>query len=147
MRAVVAQSPPASRPRGLPPAVSRVPIVAATFACSPKPRVLCTRVARQRCHKRNNNDKSKRDKPVADRRSTRRRECVGAHFACGCFKQWESGYFSDSKVCAITEAKARRAGEKSGEGARNLREVIRMFFESLLSRFLHPYNLITISYL
>jgi hypothetical protein len=37
-----------------------------------------------------------------------RQECVGTHFACGCFRQWESEYFSDLRKCATTEEKSSR---------------------------------------
>jgi hypothetical protein len=30
--------------------------------------------------------------------STWRRECVGTHFACGCFKQWGRGFLGPKKI-------------------------------------------------
>jgi hypothetical protein len=63
-------------------------------------------LTRQACHKRNKRKQSERDEPLADRVSARRSECVGAHFACECFKQWGGGCFSDPKKWATTERKS-----------------------------------------
>jgi hypothetical protein len=67
---------------------------------------------RKSCHDKNKREQNKRDEPLCDGMSTMRRECVGTHFACGCFRQWESEYFSDLKKCVTTEEKSSRKATK-----------------------------------
>jgi hypothetical protein len=76
------------------------------------PSALRLSVRRKACHKRNKRKQGKREDPLADMWSTRRRECVGTHFACGCFKQWGSGFFSDPRKCVTTEEKSSRKATK-----------------------------------
>jgi hypothetical protein len=70
------------------------------------PSALRLSVRRKACHKRNKRKQGKREDPLADMWSTRRRECVGTHFACGFFRQWGSGCLSDPKKCVTTEEKS-----------------------------------------
>ena len=88
--------------------------IAAAGNVAPEVGRLRVSLARQRCHKRNKRKESKPDEPTADRISTRRRECVGTHFACGWFKQWGDECFSDLIKCAATEEKSSYGRQKFG---------------------------------
>ena len=107
-----------------------LPVAVVCFR-APEERGLRGNLARKRCHKRNNAKQSKRDEtPLADMRSTRRRECVGTHFACGCFKQRGSGWFSDPRQCAATGVKSSCKDKNFSGNHRNLCEIV-LFFRTL----------------
>ncbi len=72
-------------PRVVPPRVCAIPPVGNTRVIAPINILLRMRFSRKPCCKENEHKQSKCEVPLADRMSTRRRECVGTHFACGCF--------------------------------------------------------------